>query len=101
VVKRGENQIGVKTTKFTVAQQALELQSIRRADNVLRRIARRSNGTKLDWRQIGSLADELSSQPKIEYRAHVLRLWRWPGALVFILILLLVEWVYRRWRGYQ
>jgi len=101
VVKRGENLIGEQTTQFTVTEQSLELQSIRQMDEVLGSIARSSDGNKLNWREIASLADDLEPQPEIEYRAHALRLWRWPGALIFILILLLMEWVYRRWKGYQ
>ena len=100
-VKLGDNVLGDREIRIEVLDQPVELLTVMQRADVLRVISQKTGGKKLGLTDLEALARMIPSESKIVEFRRELKLWRFFGILLILIILLALEWTYRRMRGYQ
>lgn len=89
------------SNRLHVIDIPLELVNIYQNAQALRTIAHRTGGEKVTPDNMGIIFNRENYEP-VRYREErELRLWRWPGIFILLILLLTGEWILRRIRGYH
>jgi hypothetical protein len=102
-VQRGDKTIATDGGKFTVGGLNVEFIETRMNRDLLERIAVRTGGKYYRPEKLQSLPDEVARLPGFKplelTRSFEIELWHYPWALVFVVLLLAIEWTFRRVKG--
>lgn len=96
-----ENVLGQFSQEISVLENSIEFSTIRQNVEVLRTIAQKTGGKYIQTIDIQNLFNTLSLDVLDLKKQHELKLWRWNGVLIILILLLLSEWIIRRLSGYQ
>jgi len=96
-----ENVLGQFSQEIFVLESSIEFSTIRQNVEVLRTIAQKTGGEYIRTTDIQNLFNTLSLNVLDLKKQHELKLWRWNGVLIILILLLLLEWIIRRLSGYQ
>jgi hypothetical protein len=95
------NPVGNFQQKVAVLENSIESQSLRLNVEALRSIALKTGGKYYPGNGIKSMDNSvLFNKVKLE-QYHELKLWRWSGIFIILILLLFTEWTIRRIVGYQ
>jgi hypothetical protein len=76
-----------------------EVVQLAQAADYLRALARMSGGTHRPFSEMEAFFPVLDLKERVELHRHVLQIWRSQAAMLFLLFLLSVEWLLRKyWR---
>jgi hypothetical protein len=97
----GNEKLDTKSSEINVIEQPIELIKIKQNPTVLRSIANQTNGDMIKMIDICNIQNlvDFKTMEKEEYKE--LKLWRWYGFFVLLVMLLFIEWIIRRINGYQ
>lgn len=101
LVWKEEELIGTREQEISVVNQPIELMEVRQNASLLRAIALKTGGKKVNLDEVSDVVPVLKSDDKIVRRDHSLKFLRWKWSLILIVILLITEWSIRRFYGYQ
>jgi hypothetical protein len=100
IAETDEGELGRDQGQFTVGALSLEFRNPSADRTLMRRVAQRSGGSLLDTAGLAELERVLTALPDYKPVTRVtenqLRLWRYAPLGVLILILMTVEWFFRK-----
>ena len=97
----GGNPVGDFQQKVAVLENSIESQFLRLNVEALRSIAQKTGGKYYPSDRIESMADSVPFNKVKLDRDHELKLWRWRGIFIILILLFFTEWTIRRIVGYQ
>jgi len=97
----GGNPVDDFQQKVAVLENSIESQSLRLNVEALRSIAQKTGGKYYPSNRIESIADSVPFNKVKLNRVHELKLWRWRGIFIILILLFFTEWTIRRIVGYQ
>ncbi len=89
----------IQNGKFEVVESQIELSNVYLNEKLLKFISSESNGVYYNWNQRGELFNSISKEVKSEIKANFIRLSQNKLFLLFILFLLVSEWIVRKTKG--
>ncbi len=98
---REEKAVAFREQVISVLDRPVELMEVRQNAELLRMIALKTGGQKINPEQAVNIAAELKPQEKAVRHSHVIRMLRWKWTLIILISLLAIEWSLRRFHGYQ
>ena len=101
VASVGGNPIGSFQQKVAVLENSIESQSLRLNVEALRSIALKTGGKYYPGDKVDTIADFVPFKKVQLDRVHELKLWRWKGIFIILILLFFTEWTIRRIVGYQ
>jgi len=101
VASIGGNPIGSYQQKVTALESSIESQSLRLNVEALRSIAQKTGGKYYPSDRLDTIADSVPFNKVKLDRVHELKLWRWKGIFIILILLFFTEWTIRRIVGYQ
>jgi len=101
VASVGGNPIGSFQQKVAVLENSIESQSLRLNIEALRSIALKTGGKYYPGDKVDTIADSVPFKKVQLDRVHELKLWRWKGIFIILILLFFTEWTIRRIVGYQ
>jgi len=85
----------------TVMNQSLEQSLISQNSELLKYISAITGGEKIKFDELKKIAENINNNKAIDEIKIELKLWRWIGMFYIIVILFILEWIIRRFQGYQ
>ncbi len=98
---RNDIFIGEKEQRFIVINQPIELVDLHQNIETLRAISNKTNAQLINFDEIEKLPQLINPEKRELVLKHEIKLWRWVGSFIFLLILLLGEWIIRKFAGYH
>ncbi len=98
---RGDRQLGRFTSALEVLPNSVERQIIRQNVETLKGIANKTGGRYFTVENYRGIADYISYEKERVTISQKVRLWRWPGIFIILLLVATSEWIVRRISGYQ
>jgi len=98
---QGDRMLGEIQMALEVLPNSVEHQIIRQNVETLKGIANRTGGHYFTYANYPDITGHISFEKDRITSSHKIRLWRWSGILIIILLLAISEWVIRRISGYQ
>ena len=97
----GSKSLGSTEQELTVMNQPIELSNIVQNTEVLRSIANRTGGEKININDLAGIGKYFSIGEKEKEQRHGIKLWQWYGSIIILVCFLCLEWVIRRVCGYH
>ena len=97
----GGNPIGSFQQKVAVLENSIESQSLRLNVEALRSIAQKTGGKYYPSDRMDTITESVPFKKVQLDRVHELKLWRWKGIFIILILLFFTEWTIRRIVGYQ
>ena len=93
------NEIPIQIGNFEVIESQIELSNVYLNQKLLKSMAKESNGKYFYWDEREELFDELTKKVKSESKENVIKFNENKIILLFLILLLSVEWITRRIKG--
>lgn len=98
---RGDRELGRFKSTLEVLPNSVERQIIRQNVETLKGIANKTGGRYFTVENYRGIADYISYEKERVTISQKVRLWRWSGIFIILLLIATSEWIVRRISGYQ
>ncbi|MGC9364412.1 MAG: hypothetical protein ACP5FZ_07580 [Fidelibacterota bacterium] len=98
---QGDQVLGELQMALEVLPNSVEHQIIRQNVETLKGIANKTGGRYFTVENYMGIADYISYEKERVTISQKVRLWRWPGIFIILLLVATSEWIVRRISGYQ
>lgn len=98
-IKMGSDETLIQSGQFQVLESQIELSQVYLNAPLLSSIATAANGRYVEWQNRSELIESISQKVRHEFKADVIKFIENKSLLIFMIILLCIEWVIRRQKG--